>query len=187
MITGAASADVGLLVVAATPGEFEAGFPITTTDYTASSETKGHSYKAVNMTAGGQTREHVILARGLGVSQLIVAVNKLDAAEPPWSQARFDEIRSRLLPFLKTSGFAPKRIRFVPISGLNGINIKENTMNKADDSLFKWYKGPTLIDAIDNFVPAKRNIGTYCNNNSLSFHVFSYILQHHAIIYHNSL
>jgi elongation factor 1 alpha-like protein len=138
--------------------------------------------------AGGQTREHVILARGLGVSQLIVAVNKLDAAEPPWSQARFDEIRSRLLPFLKTSGFAPKRIRFVPISGLNGINIKENTMNKADDSLFKWYKGPTLIDAIDNFVPAKRNIGTYCNNNSLSFHVFSYILQHHAIIiYHNSL
>ena len=55
MITGAAQADACVLVINATRGEFETGFD-----------------------AGGQTREHALLVRSLGVSQLIVAVNKLD-------------------------------------------------------------------------------------------------------------
>ena len=144
MITGAASADVGLLVVAATPGEFEAGFE------PSASETHHR---------GGQTREHIILARGLGVSQLLVAVNKLDAANQAWSQRRFEEIKGRVLPFLQTNGFKPHRVRFVPVSGLTGTNVREAPTSSGDAAALKeWYDGPTLLEAIDGFFPANRKI-----------------------------
>lgn len=55
MISGASQADCALLVVDASTGEFEAGFE-----------------------KGGQSREHLLLVRSLGVSQVIVAINKLD-------------------------------------------------------------------------------------------------------------
>mmetsp|Transcript_28835 Transcript_28835/g.42556 ORF Transcript_28835/g.42556 Transcript_28835/m.42556 type:complete len:680 (+) Transcript_28835:145-2184(+) len=130
MITGAAAADVGILVVAATTGEFEAGFD-----------------------GGGQTREHIILARGLGVSQLIVAVNKLDAID--WDQHRFLEIKAKIKPFLLQNGFVLKRIQFLPISGLTGANVyKKNAV----ESLYTWYQGCTLIDGMDNFLPTQRNV-----------------------------
>jgi hypothetical protein len=138
MITGAAVADVGLLVIAATTGEFEAGFNTSST----------------NSKSGGQTKEHIVLARGLGVSQLIVAVNKLDAVD--WSQQRYEEIQSKLQPFLETNGFAPKRVRFLPISGLTGTNVKEQPV---EERLTTWYSGPTLLEAMDGFVPAQRNVG----------------------------
>ncbi|CAB1450163.1 unnamed protein product, partial [Pleuronectes platessa] len=80
MITGAAQADVAVLVVDASRGEFEAGFE-----------------------SGGQTREHALLVRSLGVTQLAVAVNKMDQVN--WQQERFQDIISKLGHFLKQAGF----------------------------------------------------------------------------------
>jgi elongation factor 1 alpha-like protein len=128
MITGAAAADVGIIVIAATTGEFEVGFD-----------------------GGGQTREHIILARGLGVSQLIVAINKLDAVD--WKKDRFDEIQKLLEPFLLKCGFVSKRIQFVPVSGLTGVNVKSR---EGEKGLCAWYKGPTLLEAMENFQPTTR-------------------------------
>ena len=45
------------------------------------------------------TQEHAVLARSLGVTQLIVAVNKMDVVD--WAQERFDAICTTLAPFLK--------------------------------------------------------------------------------------
>jgi Translation elongation factor EF-1alpha (GTPase) len=147
MITGAGVSDVGILVVSSTKGEFESGFDLAT----GKGGTRGHV---------GQTREHITLAKALGVSQLIVAVNKLDAADPAWSQSRFNEIQSKLEPFLKQSGFNLRRVQFVPISGLTGINVKKapSKDDAASAGLAEWYNGKTLMMAINSFEPAKRNI-----------------------------
>ena len=143
MISGAAGADCALLVVAATTGEFEAGF----------------AAGGVGV-VGGQTREHIVLSRGLGVSQFVVAVNKLDAAEPSWDEGRFEHIKAKVLAFLLENGFKEKRIRFVPVSGLTGVNVSLEKNNNDDDDgwrkLKHWYKGPTLIEALNSFMPAKR-------------------------------
>ena len=118
MISGAAQADVAVLVVSAYKGEFEAGLE-------------------------GQTREHALLVRALGVSHLIVAVNKLDACA--WDKDRYDFVASTTREFLtKTAGFKGKNVRFVPVSGLTGGNVL-----RAPAELAAWYEGGTLIDAID--------------------------------------
>ncbi|GLD47122.1 elongation factor 1-alpha-like protein [Lates japonicus] len=77
MITGTSQADCAVLIVAAGTGEFEAG-----------------------ISKNGQTREHALLAYTLGVKQLIVGVNKMDSTEPPYSEARFNEIQKEM-PWFK--------------------------------------------------------------------------------------
>ncbi|XP_034175498.1 translation elongation factor EF-1alpha (GTPase) HBS1 isoform X2 [Osmia lignaria lignaria] len=128
MITGATQADVALLVVDATRGEFETGFD-----------------------SGGQTREHALLLRSLGVLQLAVVINKLDTVD--WSKERFNEIVEKMNVFLKQAGFKDN-VPFVPCSGLSG----ENIVTKPKEPLSNWYTGPTLVDVIDNFKCPERPI-----------------------------
>ncbi|XP_041974061.1 HBS1-like protein [Aricia agestis] len=130
MITGAGQADVALLVVDATRGEFESGFEL-----------------------GGQTREHALLVRSLGVNQLAVAVNKLDTTN--WSQERFDEITKKLKIFLKQAGFKDSDVTYVPCSGLTGENLVKPP---SEAELMKWYSGPSLLDVIDKFNVPQRPI-----------------------------
>ncbi|KAF8845632.1 hypothetical protein BDN67DRAFT_1064922 [Paxillus ammoniavirescens] len=134
MISGASQADCALLVVDATTGEFEAGFD-----------------------RGGQTREHLVLVRSLGVSQVIVAVNKLDQVN--WEQSRYDEICEQLKMFFGQSGFHSSKTSFVPVGAMLGVNLVER---KAPESsvLSKWYKGPTLVDLLDNLEPPVRDIAS---------------------------
>lgn len=131
MITGAAAADVALLVIDATKGEFEAGFE-----------------------SGGQTREHTMLVRSLGVSTIAVVINKLDNVT--WSKERYDEICSKMKVFLKQTGFKECDVTFVPTSGLKGENLIKPS---SDPNLASWYTGPCLLDVIDNFKPPERAIG----------------------------
>jgi elongation factor 1-alpha len=129
MITGTSQADVGILVIASGTGEFEAGIAKT-----------------------GQTREHALLAYTLGVKQMIVVVNKMDDKSVNWSEARFTEIQNEVKNFLKKIGYNPDKIPFVPISGWLGDNMLEKSTN------MPWWKGPTLLEALDNIEPPKRPV-----------------------------
>ena len=143
MINGAAQADVAILVVDSRRGEFETGFEL-----------------------GGQTREHALLIRSLGVSQVICAVNKMDTIE--WSQERFEEIVKKLSSFLKSSGYKESDVTFVPVSGWTGENLitsnnpplswyskQDNSSNTIINGIIR---GATLIDLIDRLKPPERPI-----------------------------
>ncbi|KAL6923397.1 hypothetical protein FSST1_000671 [Fusarium sambucinum] len=122
MIAGASQADFAILVIDANTGAYEKGLK-------------------------GQTREHVLLLRSLGVQRLVIAVNKLDMVG--WSQERYDEIAQQVSGFLAGLGFVSKNIDFVPISGLNGDNLVRRT----EATAASWYTGPTLIEALENSEP----------------------------------
>ncbi|KAK2458837.1 eukaryotic peptide chain release factor GTP-binding subunit ERF3A [Trifolium repens] len=124
MISGASQADIGVLVISARKGEFETGYE-----------------------RGGQTREHVQLAKTLGVTKLLVVVNKMDDPTVNWSKERYDEIESKMIPFLKQSGYNVKKdVSFLPISGLMGLNLK----TRLDKSHCSWWDGPCLFEALDS-------------------------------------
>lgn len=125
MIAGASQADFAILVIDASTGSFESGLK-------------------------GQTKEHALLVRSLGVQRIIIAVNKLDTVS--WSQDRFEEIEQQISAFLATAGFQPKNISFIPCSGLTGDNITR----RATSEEAAWYKGPLLIEQLENSEPIVR-------------------------------
>ncbi|KAJ3031385.1 UNVERIFIED_CONTAM: HBS1-like protein [Siphonaria sp. JEL0065] len=127
MISGASQADVALLVIDSGTGEFEVGFEL-----------------------GGQTREHALLVRSLHVSQLVVAVNKLDTMD--WAEHRFLEIKEKLTHFLTGAGFKKEKVSFVPCSGFTG----ENMVQRKSEVLSAWYSGPTLQESLDALTPPVR-------------------------------
>ena len=122
MIAGASQADFAVLVIDASTGNFEAGLR-------------------------GQTKEHALLARSMGVQKMIVAVNKMDAVE--WSQERFREIELQMSAFLTSAGFQPKNTSFIPCSGLQGDNI----LRRSEEATSSWYRGPTLVQELDTSEP----------------------------------
>lgn len=120
MITGASQADAAVLVVSVVDG------------------------------VQAQTREHVFLSRTLGVNQLIIGMNKIDATAPPYSEQEYTKVKEEMTKLLKMVGYKVDEIPFIPISGLMGDNLAKPSEN------MKWWKGPTLLQALNNLkVPEK--------------------------------
>jgi elongation factor 1-alpha len=122
MITGASQADAAVLLCAANDG------------------------------VNAQTKEHAFLARVLGVSQLIVHVNKMDISGVDWSEDKYNQACKEVSALLKMAGFKPDDIPMIPASSLNGDNV----YNRSDKC--SWYKGPTLFEAIDKITMPKKPI-----------------------------
>ena len=120
MITGASQADAAVLVVSTIDG------------------------------VQAQTREHVFLSRTLGVNQLIIGMNKIDATTPPYDEKKFLEVKEEISKLLKMVGYKVDEIPFIPMSGLMGDNLAKPSEN------MKWWKGPTLLQALNSLkVPEK--------------------------------
>jgi elongation factor 1-alpha len=137
MITGTSQADIAILVMASSAGEFEAG-----------------------ISKNGQTREHALLSFTLGVKQMIVAVNKMDDKTVNFSKDRYDEIKREASTFLKKIGWNPEKIPFIPISGWNGDNMLElsPSMPWWTSGDKKEYPGITLFQALDLVEEPKRPV-----------------------------
>ncbi|GAX83662.1 hypothetical protein CEUSTIGMA_g11087.t1 [Chlamydomonas eustigma] len=142
-ITGAAQADAALLLVDGSPGGFEAGF----------------GGGGGGDLSGGQTREHAQLARSLGIEQLAVVVSKLDmygGEDAESKHRRFEEVRSVLLPYLKSCGYKESCLQWLPAVGPSGQNV---CSPPTEPTLAAWWKsGLTVLQAIDNFTPRERAV-----------------------------
>ncbi|WP_296790669.1 translation elongation factor EF-1 subunit alpha, partial [uncultured Methanobrevibacter sp.] len=88
-----------------------------------------------------QTKEHVFLSKTLGINQLIIAINKMDIVD--YSEDKFNELKEEVSNLIKTVGFNPADVPFIPLSAFQGDNITEASSNTS------WYKGPTLLEALD--------------------------------------
>ncbi|MFP4545382.1 MAG: translation elongation factor EF-1 subunit alpha [Methanomassiliicoccales archaeon] len=119
MITGTSQADAAVMVVSAVEGP------------------------------QAQTREHIFLARTLGVNQIIVAVNKLDAVEPPYAEERFKAVQEQMKKLLKTVGYKGDEVPIIPMSAYKGDNVTKRSENTP------YYKGVTLFEALNNLEPTK--------------------------------
>jgi elongation factor 1-alpha len=112
MITGASQADNAVLVVAADDG------------------------------VAPQTREHVFLARTLGINELIVGINKMDVVD--YGEDAYREVVDEVKQLLKQVRFNTEDASFIPISAFEGDNVAEKTGE------MPWYDGPTLLEALNN-------------------------------------
>ncbi|KAG6817463.1 translation termination factor GTPase eRF3 [Tephrocybe sp. NHM501043] len=132
MISGAAQADVAVLVISSRKGEFETGFE-----------------------KGGQTREHIMLVKTAGVSKIVIVINKMDDPTVKWEKARYDEIKDKLTPFVKAAGFNPKTdVVFIPVSAYTGVNLKD----RVSKTVCPWYDGPSFLEQMDTMPMVNRKL-----------------------------
>jgi len=113
MITGASQADSAFLVIAAPAG------------------------------VQPQTTEHLWLLRTMGVKNLAIAVNKMDAVE--YKEEKFNKVKEDVGKLLAGVGIKPEATTFIACSGLKGDNIVKKSENMG------WYKGPTIMEQFDMF------------------------------------
>jgi len=134
MISGAAQADVCLLMVPA-DGNFTTAIQ------------KG-DHKAGEIQ--GQTRQHARLINLLGVKQLICGINKMDSDTAGYKQERYNEIANEMRHMLERVGwkadFIKASVPILPISGWQGDNLIKKSEN------MKWWEGQTVKGLKDNEV-----------------------------------
>jgi elongation factor 1-alpha len=95
-----------------------------------------------------QTKEHAFLAKTLGLNQLIVAINKMDAVN--YEEAKYNATLDDVKKLLSSIGYKVDQVPFIPISAYQGDNLKVKSTKTP------YYKGDTLLAELDKLkAPAK--------------------------------
>ncbi len=94
-----------------------------------------------------QTKTHFGIARKLGISQFVVAVNKMDLVG--YKQRVFREIQTQIVELV--SGVEDIEAITIPVSGLSGDNVVVASKKTA------WWDGPTVVQAFESFSPINRS------------------------------
>jgi bifunctional enzyme CysN/CysC len=92
-----------------------------------------------------QTLRHLTICSLMGISRVIVAINKLDAMN--YSQSVFEEIRGNVQTALTRMHLDD--VLFIPLSALSGDNVVQGSKNMG------WYEGQTLLESIQDWRPAE--------------------------------
>ncbi len=92
-----------------------------------------------------QTLRHLTICSLMGISRVIVAINKLDAME--YSQSVFEEIRANVQTALTRMHLDD--VLFIPLSALAGDNVVQGSTH------MDWYQGHTLLESIQEWRPAE--------------------------------
>lgn len=96
-----------------------------------------------------------MLIKTAGVSKVIVAINKMDDSTVEWDEARYEEIKAKLTPFIKGAGFNPKTdATFIPVSAFTGANLKDRVLK----SVCPWYNGPAFLEFLDTMPMVIRKV-----------------------------
>ena len=148
MISGAAQADVALLMVPA-DGNF-----------TVAIQKGNHKAGEVQ----GQTRQHARLLNLLGVKQLICGINKMDCDMAGYKQERYEEIRNEMKNMLIKVGwkkdYVEKCVPVLPISGWNGDNLLSKSAK------MPWWNG---VDVEDYMGAARSSTSTASSTSSTTW------------------
>ncbi|UCD04243.1 MAG: translation elongation factor EF-1 subunit alpha [Candidatus Woesearchaeota archaeon] len=118
MITGTSQADAAVLCVAANDGVME------------------------------QTREHLFLAKTLGIPQIMIAITKMDIVK--YDQGKFNAVKDDMVKLLGSVGYKADEVKFIPTAALKGDNVAKKSENMS------WYTGPILLEALDDFKPGEK-------------------------------
>jgi len=116
MITGTSQADAAILVVAAPDGVM------------------------------AQTKEHMFLARTLGVKQMIVAINKMDDTKPAYDKNRYETVKEEVQKLAKSVGYKDEQMQYIPVSAFVGDNTAK------DKGKIEWWSGDTILQGVDKFI-----------------------------------
>jgi elongation factor 1-alpha len=97
-----------------------------------------------------QTKEHAWLTKTLGVKQIIVDINKMD--EVKYDEKKYETVKKQVIELLKPIGVKTDEVEFIPTAAfVSG----ENMSKKAGENM-AWYKGPTLVDALNALKPPEK-------------------------------